>query len=306
MVLPPLQLLGPRHWLSWVVVLLVWGGSHFPWHGQVVIGRWLGGLLLRFPKKYRHVAEVNIQQCFPVWTAEERAQLLKRNCEAHGVALFETALAWWAPDERIQSLFSIHGQGVEHIYEGLRKGKGVILCSAHFLSMELVGRCLMRELPFAVVYRPQKNGVLDFVSYAARTRQYLKVIPYDDARGILAALRENQVVWYTPDIDPGRRRTGVFAPFFDVPAYVTTALSRMARISGACVVPGFPYRRKDGAGYDLVVGASLEAFPSNSMIQDATGVNQLIEQAVRQSPEQYLWRYKRFKTRPPGEHKLYE
>ncbi len=97
----------------------------------------------------------------------------------------------------------------------------------------------------------------------------------------------------------------MFVPFCGVPAYTTTALARLARLSGANVVPVFPYRRKDGTGYDLILDPSLEEFPSDDMIQDATRVNQLIEQAVRRCPEQYLWQYKRFKTRPSGERRVY-
>ena len=159
----------------------------------------------------------------------------------------------------------------------------------------------MMEIPFAAVYKPQKHPVLNWVSHRCRSRRYDKLLAYDDFRGILAALRENRVVWYTPDVDPGRRRKGVFVPFFGVPAYSTTAIARMARLSGAPVVPGFPYRRTDGTGYDLVVSPPLEAFPSDDMIQDTARVNHVIEQAIRRCPEQYLWLYKRFKTRPPGE-----
>jgi KDO2-lipid IV(A) lauroyltransferase len=34
-------------------------------------------------------------------------------------------------------------------------------------------------------------------------------------------------------------------------------------------------------------------------------MNREIEAAVREMPEQYFWLHKRFKTRPPGEPKLY-
>jgi KDO2-lipid IV(A) lauroyltransferase len=226
------------------------------------------------------------------------------NFEAYGISILETAIAWWAPDHRLKSLFKIHG--IEYLRKGSREGRGVILCSAHFLSMELAGRFLLLELPFAVVYRSQKNGVLDYVSRRCRTRLYEKLIAHDDIRGIVNALGENRVVWYTPDVDPGRRRKGVFAPFFGVPAYTPTALARIARLSGAKVVPAFPYRRGDGTGYDVVLGPPLDGFPSNDMVYDATRINEIIERAIRSAPDQYLWQYKRFKTRPPGEQTVYE
>lgn len=303
MIVPPKSLFSPRYWLAWVTVAIFWGLSYFPYRWQLSIGQWFGGQALRVATGIRHVTEVNLQLCFPDWAAHQRTQLLNNNFKACGISFLETAMGWWASDDRLRSLFTICG--LEYLQAALRNGKGVILCSAHFLSMELAGRFLMMEFPFAAVYRPQKHPVLEWVSYRCRCRHYDQLLAHDDVRGVLAALRENQVVWYTADIDPGRRRKGVFVPFCGVPAYTTTVLARLARLSGARVVPGFPYRREDGTGYDLIVEPPLEDFPTNDQIKDATRVNEVIAQAIRRCPEQYLWQYKRFKTRPPGEAKVY-
>ena len=302
--LPPRRLLSPPHWLAWLTISIFWSLSHLPYRWQLPIGRWLGRQAPRVATGVRHVTEVNLQLCFPDWTSHQRTHLLKNNFEACGISLMETAMGWWASDDRLRSLFTI--RGLEYLRAALRNGKGVILCSAHFLSMELAGRFLMMEIPFAAVYRPQKHPVLNWVSYRCRCRHYDRLLAHDDIRGVLAALRENQVVWYTADIDPGRKRTGVFAPFFGVPAYTGTGVARLARVSGANVVPGFPYRRKDGSGYDLVLGPPLDRFPSHDRTQDAARVNEIIEQAIGLHPDQYLWQYKRFKTRQPGAGKLYE
>jgi Kdo2-lipid IVA lauroyltransferase/acyltransferase len=304
MTLPPRCLLNPRYWLAWVTISIFWSLSHLPYRWQLSIGRWLGRRFLLLAQRKRYVAEVNIELCFPDWTPDQRARLLKRNFEASGIALIETAMGWWASDHRLRSLFTIHG--IEHLFENLKEGRGVILCSAHFLSMELAGRFLTIELPFAVVYRSQKHGVVDYVARQCRTRHYQKLIAHDDIHGILTTLGENQIVWYTPDVDPGRKSKGVFVPFFGVSAYSTNALARIARLSGAAVVPGFPYRREDGTGYDLVLNPPLHDFPSNDPIHDTARVNQWTEQAIRRCPEQYLWQYKRFKVRPPGEKRVYE
>ncbi|MEK1843176.1 MAG: lipid A biosynthesis lauroyl acyltransferase, partial [Pseudomonas sp.] len=51
--------------------------------------------------------------------------------------------------------------------------------------------------------------------------------------------------------------------------------------------------------------APLEGFPGETEEADCIRINQWVESALRECPEQYLWAHRRFKTRPPGEAKLY-
>ncbi|MCP4284572.1 MAG: lipid A biosynthesis acyltransferase, partial [Gammaproteobacteria bacterium] len=50
-------------------------------------------------------------------------------------------------------------------------------------------------------------------------------------------------------------------------------------------------------GYLLKVKAPFDDFPGNSPETDTERINQAIEQAVREAPEQYLWMHRRFKKR---------
>jgi KDO2-lipid IV(A) lauroyltransferase len=123
-------------------------------------------------------------------------------------------------------------------------------------------------------------------------------------RGVVRALKRNEVVWYAPDIDAGTKRS-LFAPFFGLAAASLTATARLARLTGAPVVPCFYFRRSDGAGYEIHVDPALEEFPTEDVMADTARINRLIEAAVRRYPEQYLWQHRRFKTRPAGEAPLY-
>ena len=105
-------------------------------------------------------------------------------------------------------------------------------------------------------------------------------------------------------MDGGKHRS-VFAPFFGIQTASLTAISRLTPLTGALVVPVYFYRRQDKQEYELHILPALETFPSNDTIKDATRLNHVLETAIREAPEQYIWQYKRFKTRPEGEARVY-
>ena len=66
-------------------------------------------------------------------------------------------------------------------------------------------------------------------------------------------------------------------------------------------MPFFQCRLPDNEGYLLTLCPALADFPGEDLQADTTRINQLIENVIREMPEQYLWVHRRFKTRPPGE-----
>jgi lauroyl/myristoyl acyltransferase len=89
-------------------------------------------------------------------------------------------------------------------------------------------------------------------------------------------------------------------------AGTVAATSKFAKLGKALVVPFTQQRLADGSGYRLVIHPPLTDFPGESDEVDCLRINQWVEASVRECPEQYLWTHRRFKSRPPGEPKLYE
>jgi KDO2-lipid IV(A) lauroyltransferase len=98
-------------------------------------------------------------------------------------------------------------------------------------------------------------------------------------------------------------KDAVFAPFFGVPAATITGVSRLARLSGARVVPCISRMVADG--YEVTLMPPWEEYPGSSVETDTQRMNAFIEGEVQKMPEQYFWSHKRFKSRPPGEKALY-
>jgi KDO2-lipid IV(A) lauroyltransferase len=277
---------------------MMWLMSAFPFRWQVTLGRGIGRLIGKMARSRRHIAWVNLQLCFPEMSAEAREKLLEEHFAALGISLFETATAWWAPDKKLRGLAKI--TGLEHLDQALARGKGVILMTGHFTTLELGARFITCHQPFHAMYRPHKNPLYEAVMRRERERQSrLPVLTRDDIRGMLRGLKQGHAVWYAPDQNYGALNS-VFVPFFGVPALTITATSRLARMSGAAVVAYFPKRLPGVAGYQVTVLPALDDFPGADPAADALRINRLFEGYIRQAPEQYLWVHRRFKTRPPG------
>jgi len=291
-------LLAPRHWPTWLALGLLRLLIRLPYRTQMRLGRALGRPLMHLLARRRHIVEVNLDLCLPDLPTEQRERIIRAQFEGMGMALFESGLAWWGRPERLARLGTLHG--IEHLHNAAALGRGVILLSCHMLSLEIGGRLLAPQQPFQVMYKEQrKNPLFEAVMSTARRTHYIRAVQRHDVRGMLRGLREGLVCWYAPDQDFGEKNA-VYAPFFGVPTATVTATSRFARMTGARVVPYYPVRRADDSGYDLYILPAWEHFPSDDEVADATRVNQFIEAAVREHPEQYLWLHRRFRSRPDG------
>lgn len=291
-----------RYWPTWAGLAVLWCLSQLPYRWQLSIGRVIGRVFERLAGRRRAIADTNLALCFPALSDSERQRLVHELFISMGISVMEMALGWWAPARRLAPL--AHVEGLQHLHAALACNKGVILLSAHFTTLEIGGRLLARHAPFHVLYREHKNAAFDHVMKSARIRHFNKAIPRGDLRGLLGSLRDNVPVWYAPDQDYGREQS-IFVPFFGIPAATITATSRLARISGARVVPFFQTRLADGQGYRLTLYPALANFPGASVEEDTRRINELIEARIREQPGQYLWAHRRFKTRPEGESDVY-
>jgi KDO2-lipid IV(A) lauroyltransferase len=103
-----------------------------------------------------------------------------------------------------------------------------------------------------------------------------------------------------PDQEPKADRGSVFAPFFGVPAFTMLLVNRLARRTGARVVFLFAERLPGAQGFWLHCLEAPEGVDAEDDVEAATALNLGVERCVRVCPEQYVWSYKRFRSRPGG------
>lgn len=289
-----------RHWPAQVGVAVLKLLARMPWRAQLAIGPWLGRLLMAVARSRRRVAAINLKLAFPELDEAARARLLHEHFEALGTGAFEFARAWFGDDAPWRQGVEI--QGLEHLQALHAQGRGVLLVSGHFTTLEACGRLLTAHVPVAGMYRAHDEPVMETAVLAGRLRYACAMFKREELRASIRHLKGGGILWYAPDQDMLGKDT-VFVPFFGIRAASITATHQLARLSGAAVVPFF--HRREGARYVLRIGQPLADFPSADAAADTARVNTAVEAMVREAPAQYLWVHKRYKRRPPGEPPVY-
>jgi KDO2-lipid IV(A) lauroyltransferase len=225
----------------------------------------------------------------------ERAELASDYFANMGALVAELAMAWFSPRERLRSLFEV--QGSENLQRALENGKGVILCAGHFTTVELCTVIIKDFAPYyALMYNKRRNRLLSEFQRRNREQYADESFPKRNIRAMLRSLSNNAVVWFAADeVHTGKAAS--LLPFFGEPALTNTSLSRLAKMSGAAVVPLYYCRKPDNSGYLIRFDPPLEDFPSDDVIADTERVTANLERSIRECPAQYFWKQKRFRRR---------
>src|SRR5690606_8531041 len=296
------SLLAPRHWPSWMGAGIWYLLAQLPYRFQIVLARLISPLLKR-NKKRLHMAQVNIDLCFPHLSEAERQKLLDETLFSTAMAIFETGIAWFWSKKRLRRLFTI--SGVEHLDAAKRDGQGALLLSMHFTHLDLGSAMLGQHTDYDGMYRPHKNPVYDYLQKTRREAYCPGItIPRDNVRLMISRLRQGRMVWYAPDRGLGARMS-LFVPFFGVQTATVSATRKFAQMGRAKASPFTQRRLDNGKGYELVIHPPFDDFPSGDEYQDTLRVNQFMEREILKCPGQYFWAQPRFKTRPEGEPPLY-
>lgn len=295
----PRHLLAPQHWPLWFGIACMALYARLPAGLARPIARGFGAVLHRLLGRRNRVAARNLELCFPELSNVQRAAILERSFHSLGEGAYEFARAWWGSVDGVP--YTI--EGLEHIERVRAEGRGVLLLSGHFLTLEICGRLLCQHIPLAGMYRRHAAGAFEWAVKRGRLRYASAMFAREELRAAVKHVKAGGLLWYAPDQDM-RGKDTVFAPFFGVPASTITATHQLARLTGAAVIPFFHHRDGRG-GYVLRIGAALDPIQDETAESHTARVNALIEQMVREAPDEYLWIHKRFKTRPEGAPGIY-
>lgn len=293
--------------LTWLGIAFLTALGKLPYPLVARFGEALGGLLYRLPHGRRRVIEANLRLCFPE-KSDAEIMAMSRATFRHIIRSFaERGIFWTGSEAQMRRWVQIDDQadlpsldGTPHILVTMHLSgveAGAIRLTIHL--RDHVGRS------GASLYTKQKNALFDDFLKHARGRFGANMISRNDsAREILRSLKKGEALQLIADMDFGERDSE-FVPFFGVEALTLTSVSRLARLTGAKVVPIYCEMLPDYQGYLLHILPPWENYPGASVTDDTRRMNAFFEEAIRPRITEYYWVHKRFKHRPPGEPEIY-
>ncbi|AXT47926.1 MULTISPECIES: lysophospholipid acyltransferase family protein [Chromobacterium] len=286
--------------MSKLVHLLLSFLAHLPLSWLQGLGAVLGRLTYHASPRYRARLRENLSSSKICGNYQLLPRLVKQSAAETGKGALELAIAWCREPDDIAAMVK-SCTGWEHVEAALAKGHGIVFVTPHLGSYDIAGRYISSRLPFPLtaMYRPPKLSWLEPVMQAGRARGKGKTAPATGAgvRVLMKALKSGEATIILPDQVPGNGE-GVWAPFFERPAYTMTLVPRLAQISGVETLFFVGERLPCGQGFRVHIEPPAQAF-SGDKEQDAAQLNAQVEALIRRFPSQYLWSYNRYKC-PPG------
>lgn len=290
-----------RVWPTWLLVGIAWLVARLPLPAIRALAGTLGRLLYRIGRKRRHITLTNLRLCFPERSDAERESLARASFVHTAWGALETMIVWLNPGRDMTPRLRVEGS--EHLAAARASDRGVILLGGHFSVLDILGPT-MAPFDIDVVYAANRNPVWEWLQVRGRRRFFDGVIERADTRSMLRRLKAGRTFWYAADQDYGAKRS-VFAPFFGVPTASVRATAQLARFNGSPVLLLSAWRDIGSLTWQARISPVIPNYPTGDDVADAATINRVIEDAIREHPEQYLWMHRRFKTRPAGEPSFY-
>lgn len=255
----------------------------------------------------------NLKLAFPDMATSERSDILRGSFENLGRVVAEMSQLHKATPQNFAKLVDFEmDEESRALYARARsEGRGVLLTTGHFGNWEMMAAAFaLLYKPQAFLARPLDNPLIEEMTAAIRTsygnRQIDKTHSAMTAIGIL---REGGLLGILADVN-SHPKEGVFVPFFGVDACTPSGAALIAMRSNALIFPTFCIWDHAISKYRMIHGHALEPARTGDrkrdIVETTAAYTAEIERIIRMYPDQWMWIHKRWKTRPPGEAKIYD
>jgi KDO2-lipid IV(A) lauroyltransferase len=272
------------------------------------LGEGIGTLLFLVMRSRRRITLINLALCMPELSDDQRKDIARKHFESYARSVLERGILWWASEARLRRLIEID----PFVPTTLAAGKPTIFLCPHFVCLEVAGVAITMEGPLCSIYTRQRNEVFDETLRKGRVRFSTKeeadrflLSRHDGIKPIIRAMRGGRPFLMLPDMDFGRRES-IFVSFFGVPAATLTAPARLIAATDGQVIPVVTSFRPNYCGWKVTFHPAWENYPGDDIEAATRRMNMFIEDRIRETPAEYFWSHKRFKTRPDGVPSVYD
>ena len=296
--------LAPKYWGNWLGVLMLLIFAFVPVRPRDAFARSLTGLVLKYSKKPRRIVDINLSQCFPEMTAEERIKLIRSNIEIFLQTVLGQGELLVRSPKYIMNRFDVDGW--EHVEKIIKDGDKAIFLTPHLWSLEFAGSFFMcKDVPMVAIINEHKNPVYNWLTSKQRTR--FNSLVYVRAAGMTVLMKGSKAgrhMFYLPDEDYGPEKSE-FAPFFATTKATLPVVGRISRCSGAKILPICIAYDPTSHKFKLTVEPPFDCSEAQCKESEALFLNQQVERIIMRDLSQYMWILRILKTRPEGEKPLY-
>jgi KDO2-lipid IV(A) lauroyltransferase len=266
------------------------------------LGEAVGSLLFMTIKSRRRITLINLRLCMPERSEQERHAIAKQHFQAYARSVFERGVLWWGSKARLQRLIQVE-PGVP--VASMQSRPTILLCP-HFVCLEIAGIAAVLEAPLCSIYTAQRNKAFDTALRKGRTRfgQVDLFSRADGVKPIIRSMRKGWSFFMLPDMDFGAK-DAEFVPFFGTLAATLSAPARIAAATGAQIIPVVATFLPNYQGWKVTFYPAWEDYPGDDIVAATRRMNAFIEARALETPAEYFWTHKRFKTRPDGEPNVY-
>lgn len=282
--------------------------SHLPLPAAMGVGRGIARLAYLLAGRLRRTGQTNLALAFPEKTEEERSAILRGCFRSLGRELGFFSKFSTANPEKLRSYFNT--TGLERFEKAKSESHGLILFTGHLGAWELTsfGLSLIGH-PLSFLVRRLDNPKVEQMVDRARTRFGNRTIDkLSAARGMVKILRSGEVLGLLIDLNT-LDDEAIFVDFFGVPASTNFMVAKLALRNNTPIVPIFAPWDEMQKKFSLMIEPVIH--PQGTGDEEAdirrltTQLSQVVEDAIRRFPDQWLWIHRRWKTRPPGEPGIY-
>ena len=286
-------------WQYYLIRIVSWLLCLLPYHWLLALGKLLGRVYYRVADRQRLRACRQAQEGLGVSEAEAAA-MIRRLFIKLGQTFLEVLYMPVLNRENVGRFVTVENR--HYLEEALAQGRGAIFLSAHVGNWEWMGATFgLTGVPLASIIKPQPNEQHTRVLNEYRQKAGIRIFNRGTTElvGVARALKQGYFVGFFADQDAGPG--GLFIDFLGRLASTPRGPATFARRLKVPIIPVFIVRRPEG-GHRILLQPSFTYEDTGDETADlynlTVRMTRIIEDVIRQYPDEWLWFQKRWNTKP--------